>query len=120
MEAEELRVDFDCEMTWVHIKVTGAYNLYVGAFYRPPNTEHADKSEYLAQLDTCLSQIPEIAHVCLGENFNWRTSTGQMKKSQLQVTKSYYSKAVKATVQKKHLRNKKVFRIYVLLLYCYL
>ena len=30
-------------------------------------------------------------------------------------------KAVKATVQKQHLRNKKkVFRIYVLLLYCYL
>ena len=31
----------------------------------------------------------------------------QMKKSQLQVTKAYYSKAVKATVQKQHLRNKK-------------
>ena len=31
----------------------------------------------------------------------------QMKKSQLQVAKAYYSKAVKATVQKQHLRNKK-------------
>ena len=31
----------------------------------------------------------------------------QMKKSQLQVTKAYYSKAVKATVQKQHSRNKK-------------
>ena len=31
----------------------------------------------------------------------------QMKKSQLHVTKAYYSKAVKATVQKHHLRNKK-------------
>ena len=31
----------------------------------------------------------------------------QMKKSQLQVTKAYYSKAVKTTVQKQHLRNKK-------------
>ena len=38
----------------------------------------------------------------------------QMKKSLLQVTKAYYSKAV--TAQKQHLRNnKKVFRIYV---YC--
>ena len=30
----------------------------------------------------------------------------QMKKSLLQVTKAYYSKAVKATAQKQHLRNK--------------
>ena len=37
----------------------------------------------------------------------------QIKKSQLQVTKAYSSKAVKATVQKQHLRNKKVFRIYM-------
>ena len=33
----------------------------------------------------------------------------QMKKWQLQVTKGYYSKAVKATVQKQHLRNKKKY-----------
>ena len=33
----------------------------------------------------------------------------QMKKSQLQVTKAYYSKAVKATEQKQHLRNKKTY-----------
>ena len=70
MEPEELRVEFDCEMTWVQIKVTGACNLYVGAFYRPHNTEHADKPEYLAQLDTCLSRIPENAHVWLGGDFN--------------------------------------------------
>ena len=31
----------------------------------------------------------------------------QMKKSQLQVTKAYYSKAVKAAVEKQHLKNKK-------------
>ena len=30
----------------------------------------------------------------------------QMKKSELQVTKAYHSKAVKATVHKQHLRNK--------------
>ena len=30
----------------------------------------------------------------------------QMKKTQLQVTKAYYSKAVKATVQKQHSQNK--------------
>ena len=43
----------------------------------------------------------------------------QMKKSPLQVTKAYYSKAFKAIVQRQHLRNKKVFRIYMLL-YCYI
>ena len=31
----------------------------------------------------------------------------QMKKTQLEVTKAYYSKAVKATVQKQPLQNKK-------------
>ena len=30
-------------------------NLYVGAFYRPPDSDNPD---YLAQLDTCLSRIP--------------------------------------------------------------
>ena len=29
MEPEELRIDHDCEMTWVQIKVTGASSLYV-------------------------------------------------------------------------------------------
>ena len=33
MEPEELRTDYVCEMTWVQITVTGASNLYVGAFY---------------------------------------------------------------------------------------
>ena len=37
----------------------------------------------------------------------------QMKKLQLQVTKTYYSKAVKATVQKQHLRNKKKYFEYM-------
>ena len=37
----------------------------------------------------------------------------QMKKSQLQVTKAYYLKAVKATVQKQHLRNKKKYFEYM-------
>ena len=45
----------------------------------------------------------------------------QMKKLQLPATKAYYSKAVKATVQKQHLRNKKkVVQIHVLMLFCYL
>ena len=37
----------------------------------------------------------------------------QMKKSQLQVTKAYYSKAVKATIQKQHLRNEKKYFEYM-------
>ena len=36
-----------------------------------------------------------------------------MKKSQLQVTKAYYSNAVKATVHKQHLRNKKKYFKYM-------
>ena len=67
MEPEELRIDHDCEMTWVQIKVTGASSLYVGAFYRPPDSDNPD---YLAQLDTCLSRIPENAHIWLSGDFN--------------------------------------------------
>ena len=37
----------------------------------------------------------------------------QMKKSQPQVTKAYYSKAVKATVQKQNLRNEKKYFEYM-------
>ena len=51
MEPEELRTDYDCEMTWVQITVTGVSNLYVGAFYRPPDSDNPD---YLAQLATYL------------------------------------------------------------------
>ena len=67
MEPEELRIDHDCEMTRVQIKVTGASSLYVGAFYRPPDSDNPD---YLAQLDTCLSRIPENAHIWLSGDFN--------------------------------------------------
>ena len=52
-ESEELKVDFNCEMIYVHLKVTGNSSLYMGAFYRPPDS---DDPEYLAQLDTCLSR----------------------------------------------------------------
>ena len=67
MEPEELRTDYDCEMTWVQITLTGVSNLYVGAFYRPPDS---DNPVYLAQLDTCLSRIPENAHIWLSGDFN--------------------------------------------------
>ena len=36
-----------------------------------------------------------------------------MKTSQLQVTKAYYSKTVKATVQKQHIQNKKKYFEYM-------
>ena len=58
MEPEELKIDYDCEVTWVQITVTGASKLYVGAFCRPPDSDNPD---YLAQLDTCLSRKPENA-----------------------------------------------------------
>ena len=50
-------------MTWVQINVTGTSNLYVGAIYRPPDI---NDPEYLAQIDTCLSQIPDSTHIWLG------------------------------------------------------
>ena len=65
MELEELRIDY--EMSWVQTTVTGASNLYVGAFYRPPDSDNPD---YLAQLDTCLSRIPGNAHIRLSVDFN--------------------------------------------------
>ena len=67
MEPEELGTDYDCVMTWVQITLTGVSNLYVGAFYQPPDSDNPD---YLAQLDTCLSRIPENAHIWLSGDFN--------------------------------------------------
>ena len=67
MDPEELRTDYDCGMTWVQITVTGLSNLFVGAFYRLPDSDNPD---YLAQLDTCLSRIPENAHTWLSGDFN--------------------------------------------------
>jgi hypothetical protein len=57
----------DCEMLWVQISVTGVNNLYVGAFYRPPNM---DQPEYLSHLDTSLSRIPDGARIWMGGEFN--------------------------------------------------
>ena len=54
-------------MTWVQIKVIGASSLYVGVFYRPPDSDNPD---YLPQLDTCLSRIPENAYIWLSGDFN--------------------------------------------------
>ena len=67
MEPEELRIERDCEMSCVQIKVIGASSLYVGAFYRQPDSDNPD---YLAQQDTCLSRIPEKAYIWLNGNFN--------------------------------------------------
>jgi hypothetical protein len=36
-QPEELKYDQDCELIWVKLKITGAKDLYVGSFYRPPN-----------------------------------------------------------------------------------
>ena len=67
MEPPEITTDSDCEMLWTQITVQGTSSLYVGAFYRPPN---ADQPEYLANLENCLSRIPEGAHIWLGGDFN--------------------------------------------------
>ncbi|CAG2186733.1 unnamed protein product [Mytilus edulis] len=66
-EPEELKINDNCELIWIQIKITGTNNLYGESFYRPPD---ADDTEYLAHLHTSLSGIPEGAHVWLGGDFN--------------------------------------------------
>ncbi|MCG8048822.1 MAG: hypothetical protein N0E48_24995 [Candidatus Thiodiazotropha endolucinida] len=66
-EPEELASRDDCELIWIHIDVKGTQSLYVGCMYRPPQV---DDTEYLAQLDTCLSRIPDGSHTWLGGDLN--------------------------------------------------
>ena len=32
-------LDIDCELLWVQIDLTGAKSLFIGAFYRPPDSD---------------------------------------------------------------------------------
>ena len=53
---------------WVRINLVRAKSLYIGAFYRPPDTDF----NYLAQLDTSLSRLPpkNSCNIWLGGDFN--------------------------------------------------
>ena len=65
-EAPEL--DTECEVLWVRINLVRAKSLYIGAFYRPPDTD----SDYLAHLDTSLSRLTHKnnCNIWLGGDFN--------------------------------------------------
>ena len=67
MEPEELKTNDQCELIWTRIKITGTNDLYIGSFYRPPDI---DDTEYIANLYTTLSRIPQGAHIWLGGDFN--------------------------------------------------
>ena len=53
ISTEATEVDTECEVLWIRINLVRAKSLYIGAFYRPQDTD----SDYLAQLDTSLSRL---------------------------------------------------------------
>ena len=55
------------EMIWTKIKITGAKDLYIGSFYKPPSSTDIS---CLEELRNNLQQIPNNAHIWLGGDFN--------------------------------------------------
>ena len=61
---EELQTN--CEILWVKLQLKNCKTLFVGAFYRPPETD----IEYLTQLDLSLQQIDHSKNIWLVGDFN--------------------------------------------------
>ena len=61
-------LDTDCELLWVQIDLTGAKSLYIGAFYRPPDSDVTT----LENLDHSLQRLTHRTNVniWLGGDFN--------------------------------------------------
>ena len=61
-------LDTDCELIWVQIDLTGAKSLYIGAFYRPPDTDVTT----LENLDQTLQRLTHRTNgnIWLGGDFN--------------------------------------------------
>ena len=68
ISTEATELDIECEVLWVRINLVRAESLYIGAFYRPPDTD----SNYLSQLDLSLSRLTHKnnCNVWLGGDFN--------------------------------------------------
>ncbi len=56
----------DCEILWINLQITGCRSLYIGSFYRPPNSN----VEYLQSLDESLSRIDPSKNIWLAGDFN--------------------------------------------------
>ena len=61
-------LDTDCELLWVQIDLTGAKSLYIGAFYRPPDSDVTT----LENLDQSLHRLTHRTNgnIWLGGDFN--------------------------------------------------
>lgn len=62
----EVDLQTDCESVWISIQVKGLSPVYIGAFYRPQSTDR----DYILEIDTALSRIPQNASVWLLGDFN--------------------------------------------------
>ena len=61
-------LDTDCELLWVQIDLTGAKSLYIGAFYRPPDSD-------VTTLENLNQSLQRLTHrtngnIWLGGDFN--------------------------------------------------
>ena len=61
-------LDTDCELLWVQIDLTGAKSLFIGAFYRPPDSDVTT----LDNLDQSLQRLTHRTNgnIWLGGDFN--------------------------------------------------
>ena len=66
-QPEKLKVDSDSEMLWVEVKIKGAKNLFLCAYYKPPRLNHDGIFDDLAN---AVSKIPSDAHIWVGGDFN--------------------------------------------------
>ena len=59
-------LDTDCEIAWIQIQLHNCKSLFVAAFYRPPSSN----IDYLLNLHTSLSRIPNDKHIWISGDFN--------------------------------------------------
>ena len=61
--------DTDCEIIWANVKLKGSKHMYIGSFYRPPNSN----IETLKELEKSIINLPKNSdnqHIVLGGDFN--------------------------------------------------
>ena len=61
-------LDTDCEILWAQVNLVGAKSLYLGAFYRPPNSDFST----IDNLNQSLSRLTHRTNgnIWLGGDFN--------------------------------------------------
>ena len=68
ISSEYTDLDTDCEILWAQVNLVGAKSLYIGAFYRPPNSD-------LSTIDNLNQSLSRLTHrtngnIWLGGDFN--------------------------------------------------